>query len=258
MRSLPGICKLCGQTAALCRSHIVPELAYAPLKNDRNQMCAVGRKTKQVQTGHWELLLCPACETLLSGYESKFQKVWMDSIPVDFSHLATKPLDDFISVEVLDYDAFKLFHMSVFWRAAVSTGFKIGNISFGPYEHEIATLIRDGNPGDVGDFPLLGVLILDTYARPVPTVSQLGQGSGRFEGCHHYYMMSCAFCDWTFVLARPGPQWIGELEAKCRRERMFLLLTVPLTQSKSFIHSAKIIRRLRQSSATAGSPHRRD
>lgn len=241
-----GVCKLCGQTAPLNRSHIVPELAYAPIKNSGHQMYVVGQKTRTVQVGYRERMLCAACETLLSGYETKFKKLWMDSIPPDFNYLATRPLQDAVSVEVPDYDAFKLFHMSVFWRAVISNGFRIGNISFGRYEQEIRTLIREGKSGEIGDFPFLAVLNLDDQGRPVPTVSQLAQGSGRFEGRHHYYMMSYAFCDWTFVLARPGPQWMAELEAQCRRERRFLLLTVPYRHSKSFKLSAEVIRQIRR------------
>jgi hypothetical protein len=238
-------CRLCAQTAPLSRSHIVPELAYDPIKNKKNQMHVVGEKTKTVQSGHWEYMLCAKCESLLSGYETKFKKVWMDSIPPDLSHLATKPLEDVVSVEVPDYDAFKLFHLSVFWRAAVSSGFTIGNISFGPYEKELARLIREGNPGKPGDFPFFAVLNLDKRGGPVPTVTQLAQGQGRFEGRHHYYMMSYAFCDWTLILGCPGPQWLVKMETKCREERTFLLLSVPYSQSKSFKLSAQSIQQLR-------------
>ena len=240
-----GKCRLCDNEGPLCRSHIVPEFAYAPIKNDKNQICAVGPTVKKVQTGYFEKMLCSNCEGLISGYEGKFKKLWMDTIPPDFRHLATKSLEDVISVEVPDYDAFKLFHLSVFWRAAVSNGFKIEPMSFDRYEREIAILIKEGNPGQLGDFPFLGVLSLDKNGLPVPTVSQLAKGQGRFEG-HHYYMMSYAFCDWTLVIARPGPRWLVDMETKCRQEKKFLLLTVPHNQSKSFKLSAEIIQKLRQ------------
>ena len=207
-------------------------------------MYEVGRKVKKMQIGYRERLLCSECERLLSTYESKFNQVWMETIPTDFSHLRTKPLEDIIHVEVPDYASFKLFHLSVFWRAAVSTGFKIGDISLGPYEERIAALLRQGDPGQPGDFPFTGVLSLDDQRRPVPTVSQLARGEGRFEG-RHYYMMSYAFCDWTFVVARPGPKWLADLEKECRQEGMFLLFTVPHTQAKSFKLSVDILRKLR-------------
>ncbi len=229
----------------LCRSHIVPEFAYTPIKNDKSQIYAVGRTVKKVQTGYFERMLCSDCEGLISGYEGKFKKLWMDTIPPEFRHLAARPLVDIIYVEVPNYDAFKLFHMSVFWRAAVSNGFKIESMSFGRYEREITTLIKEGNPGQLGDFPFLAVLNLDENGRPVPTVSPLAKGDGRFEG-HHYYLMSYAFCDWTFIVARPGPDWMVDLEMRCRQEKRFLLLTVPHTQSKSLNLCTEIIQKLRQ------------
>ena len=245
MNALEQNCKLCGQTKPLCRSHIVPELAYAPIKNDKNQMYAIGRKVETVQIGYREKMLCSDCETFLSGYESKFKKLWMDTIPPDFNHLATKPLKDVISVEVPDYDAFKLFHLSVFWRAVVSTGFKIGSISLGRYEDEIAALIREGKPGQVGDFPFFGVLNLDENGRPVATVSKLAKLKGRYKG-HHFYMMSYAFCDWFFVVARHDPRAEVNDETICRQEKIFLLRTVPHRQSKSANLGLEIIRKLQQ------------
>jgi len=246
MSDQPQACRLCGQVRALCRSHIVPELAYEPIKNDKDQIYALGPTTKKVQTGYFEKLLCQECEALLSRYENSFKQVWMDTIPPEFGHLRTRPLTDLISVDVPDYTRFKLFHLSVFWRAAVSTGFKTDpKVSFGPYSDEIAGLITAGDPGQPGDFPFFGILNLDDQRRPLPTVSHLAEGKGRCEG-HRYYLMSYAYCDWIFLLARPGPQWLRELETKYRREHMFLLLTVPYRQSKSFNLSVRTLRQLRQ------------
>lgn len=239
------MCRLCRNKRPLCRSHIVPELAYAPIKNEKNQIYAVGRRVRTVQTGHFERMLCQQCESLLSGYEREFKVIWMDTIPPNFNHLRTRTFEDVISVTVPDYDTFKLFHLSVFWRAAVSDGFRIEGFSLGRYDEQLASMIRNRDPGRAGDFPFLGVLNLDRNGRPVPTVSQLARGEGRFEG-HHYYMMTYAFCDWTFVVAQPGPSWMADLETRCRQEGVFLLLTVPHTQSKSFKLWAEIIHDLRR------------
>jgi len=239
-------CKLCGKVWPLCRSHIVPELAYEPIKNEKNQILAVGRNVKKVQTGHFEKLLCQECEGLLSAYESSFKQTWMDTIPPNFSHLKTKPLQDVIRVEIPDYASFKLFHLSVLWRAAVSSGFKVDpRITLGSYNAQIAALIRNRDPGQPGDFPFFGVLSIDSQRRPVSTVHPIAKGTGRYEG-HHYCMMSYAYCDWYFIIARPGPQWLAELEQECRRERMCLLLTVPHNQAKSFNLAVDILRQLRQ------------
>lgn len=240
-------CKLCGKVGPLCRSHIVPELAYAPIKNEKNQVYLLGERVQKVQTGYVERMLCRECEALLSDYERIFKRDWMDTIPPDFTHLQTRPLRDLISVSVTDYNAFKLFHLSVLWRAAVSSGFKVASMSLGPYADQLRTLIKNRNPGSVGDFPFFAVLNLDDQGRPVATVSQLAKGEGRYDG-HHYYMMSYAFCDWIFIVARPGPQWMIDLEATCRAGKVFLLLTIPHTKSKSFNLWAAILRDLRKQS----------
>jgi len=248
-----GQCRLCGQQKPLCDSHIVPELAYQPIKNEKNQIYVAGNKTRIVQRGYTERLLCRECDTiLLSRYETKFNQVWMKTIPPDFRHLRTKPLEDVIQVDIPDYDSFKLFHLSVFWRAAISIGFKTcPDKCLGPYESILAEMIRNGNPGQVGDFPFLGILVIDGNGSPVPQVIQLAQGQGRFEDRYRYYGMNYAFCDWTFVVARPGPQWLVDLETRCRNEKIYLLLVVPITQSKMFRWSANIEKRFKQQ---AGSP----
>jgi len=229
----------------LCRSHIVTELAYAPIKNDKGQIYRVGERVEKIQTGYFERMLCQDCETLLSGYERSFKQLWMDTIPADLAHLQTRPLHDVLSVSVADYDSFKLFHLSVLWRAAVSDGFKLEPISLGHYADELAALIRNRDPGHPGDFPFLATLNLDKNGRPAATVSPLAQGKGGFDD-HHYYMMSYAFCDWTFVIARPGPKWMIDLETACRENQEFLLLTTQHEHSKSFRLWASVIHDLRR------------
>jgi hypothetical protein len=235
-------CRLCRQRRPLCRSHIVPELAYQPIKNDKHQMFLLEGRVKTKQTGHWERLLCSDCETLLSGYETEFKKSWMDTIPRSFGHLRTRPLEDAIVVGVPDYGAFKLFHLSVFWRASVSQSFKVGGgIWLGEYEDQVGSLLRSGDPGDPGDFPIYAYLSLDTATQPVPTVSSLVEGQCRFEGIdHRVLMMSYAFCDWMLMPARPGPHWLAEFEVACRRENTFTLLTVPHRHSKSLQLAAQV------------------
>ncbi len=248
MASTESQCKLCGQAGQLCRSHIVPGLAYEPVKNEKGQILAVGRNVKKVQTGHFERLLCPQCENLLSAHESRFKQVWMNTIPPNFSHLSTEPPNNVIRVEVPDYDSFKLFHLSVLWRAAASSTFKLeSDITLGPYDQQIASMLLNNDPGQPGDFPFLATVNLDRKKRPVATVSPLAKGTGRFEGRYHYYLMSYAYCDWMFIVAQPGPQWLAEFERECRNERMFLLHAVPHTQSKSFTLWGSILRQLRRS-----------
>jgi hypothetical protein len=238
-------CKLCNEVRPLCRSHIVPELAYAPIKNEKDQIYAVGKKVRKVQTGYFERLLCAECESLLSDYETTFKRIWMDTIPPVLPNVQPGRRDMHIDVRVDDYDSFKLFHLSVLWRAAASTGFKAESMSLGPYADQLAAMLRNKDAGEIGAHPFFGVLNIDEYNRPVPIVSPLAKGHGRFEG-HHYYMMSYAYCDWTFIVGNPGPYWLVELEAQCREEKYVPLLTARHRESKSLKLWAEFIHHMRR------------
>jgi len=183
-----------------------------------------------VQTGHFEPLLCHECEGVISKYECRFKELWMDTIPGSFKDRVRREDGDVIQVEI-DWDTFKLFHLSVFWRAMVSEGFKVDNtMSLGPYEVELRERIRNGDPGKPGEFPVIGQLVIHRDNRPHASVTPVAQREGRFYG-HYCYFMSYAYCDWFFVVARPGPRWIVDLEAQYRDKGIFCLLTAPFCES---------------------------
>lgn len=236
-------CRLCNRVAPLCRSHIIPECLYAPLKNEKGRMHCLGRDEKLVQKGHTERLLCSQCENLLSRYENGFKKVWMDTIPPNFANYASDPRRDAISVHVPDYSQFKLFHLSVFWRAAVSRLKADASISLGKYERQIADLLLAEDPGEPGDFPFLGTLILHDSKEPATSITPLMKGLGRVE-THRYYGLQYAFCEWVSIVCRSEPGWLSKFEAKCREEGVFLLLISSFSDAKLTRAWAPMVRQL--------------
>ncbi len=204
------------------------------MKNERGQIYVLGHKKRVVQTGYFERVLCGDCESRLSAYETEFDKNWMQTLPKNISDLLHGPEPDVLTVTIPDYDKFKLFHLSVFWRAAVSS-FKIDpTISLGRYERTIARMILTGDPGKPGDFPFIASLNFDGNGNPVPTVTPLAKSEDKFDDQFDCYMLSYACCDWLFVLACPAPEWLVKLEESFRSEGIFILLSSPLRESKSF------------------------
>src|SRR6266478_1690465 len=71
-------CRLCSSSATLCRSHVLPEMAYANVIDyTSHPRMVVVRDTKigrisdtTRQTGFWERLLCEPCEGKFSRYET--------------------------------------------------------------------------------------------------------------------------------------------------------------------------------------------
>lgn len=120
------VCKLCKQDKELQESHIIPKFIYKPLRDDKNRIQRLSiiehenkkyKKLKPIQDGLKERLLCFDCEQLLNNkYEKYFKTAWFDEnkCPVPIS-------DERVTVTGLDYLKFKLFHLSVLFRASVSS-----------------------------------------------------------------------------------------------------------------------------------------
>lgn len=234
VNSQPAICKLCLREKQLVRSHIVPNFAYKPLRNGKGQIFVLSRKKRVVQTGHFEKLLCSDCETVLSRYESEFAKDWMQPILADSNRLLAATISGVLFVGVSDWIKFKLFHLSVFWRAAVSSSFEIhSKLNFQKHERTIADMLLWSNPGGPGEFFCLGSLNFDKSGKPVPTVSPLARFSERFEDTFDRYLMSYAFCDWILFDDRTGPQFLAEAEQFLRTNGKYILMATPFEQSNT-------------------------
>lgn len=116
-------CKLCGavgKNVKLCRSHIIPEFMYKDLY-DSNHTYHVysGDEQKSIskkQIGIREYLFCAECEKKLNYYENYAEKVLT-------SHLWTKikQIGNKIVIEDVDTARLKIFQLSLFWRASISS-----------------------------------------------------------------------------------------------------------------------------------------
>lgn len=233
MRNIRGNCRLCGQEQSLCRSHIVSEFAYRPIKNEKNQIFAIGNKVEKIQKGYVEHLLCQKCELHISKLERRFANLWMDPVRDLCARRANALSEEVINVPFPDFNAFKLFHLSVLWRAMVARNFSYGPMTLGPYESKIVSMIRNDDAGQPGDFPVFGFLKINKDGSPDPTVTMLSEAKGRWDHSR-VYMMSYAFCEWMFVIAKPAAQWMIDYEAGQRDEQKIWLSPVSLSESRSF------------------------
>jgi len=139
------ICKLCKKEAVLRYSHILPEFFYLPLYDKQHRTVSVqsDQKEKLVQKGIREYLLCQECETRFSRYEN-YAATLIKKIPTflkDKSGL-------FVGSNGVDYEKFKLFQLSMLWRASVSQTKMFANVKLGNnHEERIRRILNDENPG---------------------------------------------------------------------------------------------------------------
>jgi len=191
-----GSCNLCGENRELCNSHIIPEFCYKPLYDDNHRVARVNlpderRLFSPIQKGFREHLLCRNCEGLLNDrYERPFKKYW------DKVQLPTSPPG--AKIAGFDYASFKLFHLSILWRAGVCSGKGLKE-SLGPYEEKLRAMLLSNNPGPVAHYPILGRLMLreaSVYSAGPIGVHLL---SGRHENSRQYLLCYCGV-EWIVIL----------------------------------------------------------
>jgi len=112
-------CALCLKDVKLCKSHIIPESFYKPLYDEKHRMWKLSTDPA-AHVGHapkgvYEELLCEQCERLTQAWDDYGSKLLFGG--TEFAG-RKNPFGFFISG--LDYKRFKLFQMSILWRATVS------------------------------------------------------------------------------------------------------------------------------------------
>lgn len=195
-------CKLCGKNTQLRNSHIVPEFLYHDLYNAQKQLMGItgvgSRGWKMLQKGIREHLFCEACEQHFNEYcEKPFRKQWIDTEPFPKNKIWPNGL---VRWATFDYASFKLFHLSVIFRAGVSTLPTYAEVSLGPHEDTLRRMILNLDAGRPSVYPIFGYAVIHHVTRTlVPIVSQAGRSS--FAGHRCYGLIYGGVNWWTSVSA---------------------------------------------------------
>ena len=151
-------CKLCGLRKPLCRSHILPDLAYTDVidRHSHPRMVVVRAADPHRvadtthQTGFWERLLCRDCEQKFSGYEDYSSRHLLDA-PLP----GANPLTGLIEFRVGSYARVKLFLLSLLWRVGVAKGDFFRCVDLGRHERLIREMLNTEKPGAPDDYGCL-------------------------------------------------------------------------------------------------------
>jgi len=152
-------CKLCLKESDLCNSHIIPEFLYKSVYDEKNRMLMISDNSETsnipYQKGLRERLLCKNCESKLSKYE-KYAKESM------YGGIVIKVRKVNFGLEIIvDYKSFKIFQMSILWRASISSHDFFANVSLGyPHEERMRKMIYEENPGRQYEY---GCLVITSF-----------------------------------------------------------------------------------------------
>ncbi len=152
-------CHLCLKDRELVKSHIIPEFLFRPGYDENRQMQVLQQtrpKPRIIQKGFNQRLLCPDCENhIVNQFEDYFARKWYVErvVPNHYS----RPI---LRLNDLDYARFKLFHLSILWRASISTLAPFNQVSLGESEETLREMLLADDPGKPDDFQILAVLVL--------------------------------------------------------------------------------------------------
>ncbi len=159
-------CRLCLKNRKLCNSHIVPEFLYGDLYNDDHKMMGINgrgnRGWKPLQIGSREHLLCSDCERHLNDkYEKLFHKQWLVDLPLPDRIPKNAP-----HTVVYDYLTFKLFHLSILFRASVSSLPTFREVNLGVvHEERIRKMLISESPGQDWEYPIHAFAVLNGHGK---------------------------------------------------------------------------------------------
>lgn len=148
------------------------------------------RGWKPLQKGIRQHLFCEACEQHFNEYfEKPFRTQWILAKPLPNPWSANEIL--WVTV---DYASFKLFHLSVLFRAGVSSLPTYAEATLGPHQERLRQLILNCDPGDATQYPVFGYAVVHHKTNElIPMVSQTQKSS---FGGHRCYGMMYGGVEW--------------------------------------------------------------
>ncbi len=167
------VCALCRLPSKIVVSHIIPKFVYKPMRKGGekrfHELSSCFSHSIHRQDGFKEKLLCEVCEGKFGDWEryasAVIQRILSSSFP---------SVDSFLTFDDLKYDDFKLFQLSVLWRASVSNIDIFNQVDLGSHEEVIRLMLFNCDPGSKLDYPALMRLTLfdsepvtDIFLQPV-------------------------------------------------------------------------------------------
>jgi hypothetical protein len=178
----------------------MPEFLYKPLYGYKHRVRSVHFDLPYVRflrKGLRERLLCDECEALLNHYEKYFFHLWYGDkalpsiLPVGVSTIVRADLD---------YRRFKLFHLSILWRAGIASLDAFQFIDLGPHEERLRRMLHNGDPGTTRDYRLAASILLRPGSREVHSGVIGAPVRRRHEGVWVYSSVY-AGCIWHCVIS---------------------------------------------------------
>lgn len=194
-------CKLCMRERPLRNSHIIPEFLYRPLYDEKSRAQeldgATGKK-RVLQKGLQEKLLCDECEGVLQRDEHYFSLLWFESRPLPDPVEAV-----YIERNDLDFDRFFRFHLSILYRASISSLSPFSAVSLGPFEEPYRQFLN-GDVASLAEEPqFFGAVLRRPESHELVNWIVLAPVRARPSGVLTYTFVFGG-CSWEYCVSSQG------------------------------------------------------
>jgi len=218
-------CALCLQEKPLCKSHIIPEFAYTSLYDSNHKMWRISTdantRTTWLSKGIYEELLCKDCENHVGAWET-YARVVLDE--TRFPRRQT-PFGWYLSG--VDYKRFKLFQLSVLWRAGVTKRPEFSDAQLPrKLKGRLRQMLLNSDPGDPLDFACVMLaserkidITGDAVFMPECRIHK-GRGTCLFAMCGVFWGYAIPRANAQaeeYVISRKGEMTIGRNEDDVRK-----------------------------------------
>ena len=158
-------CRLCKENRDLMKSHIFPEWLYTPLYDDNHQFFVLStnenKKRGTRPKGIYEKLLCRECEQRFSKWEAYARGVFYGHDP----RLKIEDRGSPVVLSGLQYAPFKLFQMSLIWRASITNRPEMHKIDLGPHAEKLRKMLIEETPGEIHEYGSILMLLPASFQK---------------------------------------------------------------------------------------------
>lgn len=153
---------------------------YQDLFDENNRMHAIkGKKNslKQIgyrQTGEFDKhILCPCCDNEKLGKLDRYASLILyGGYPKILENRIGNDGMTYTYCAEIDYAQFKLFLLSVLWRASISKRTLFSEVQLGPHEEHVREMLLNKDPGTQLKYPCLMLTYLNLKEYPRDVVAQ--------------------------------------------------------------------------------------
>ena len=164
-------CRLCKKDNKLVKSHIIPDFLYTGLFDDKHFIAPLDliefKRKKLLPNGFYDkAILCSNCDNVLIGSLESYSRTvihgsQIKSTPIPKMERRINQLNQkYLYITDIDYSKFKLFLLSILWRASITNHDFFKNVFLGDHEKVIGDMILKNDPKEYQDYSV-GIFILN-------------------------------------------------------------------------------------------------